>query len=146
MLVLTAAGCGVVPQGPSFESTKADALELRSEFEEMLPAADVAAGTVKDHILPCDGSDTAQFDGVLIVSVAEDFDRTAWLDEAAAMYEDRPGWRVEKKVAADGSSDATSGVAFASEGGYYLRVDGVADTSEGGPVMVLSVSGPCSYL
>jgi predicted small lipoprotein YifL len=135
------AGCGAFQRGPSYESAKEAALALRQEFEATLPDG---ASTVseKEVDLACSGG-AAQYDGSITVSVAEGFDRNAWLDEAAAMYADRPAWKVEKAVAADDSSDATSGVSFISDDGYYVRLDEFADTSEWGPVLVLGTSGPC---
>jgi hypothetical protein len=78
------------------------------------------------------------------VTVTAAFDRAAWLDEAVASYTDRPGWRVQKVVDADGSSDATSGVSFFSDDGYYLRLDKFGDTTDEESVIILSASGPCS--
>lgn len=140
-LVGALAGCGVFDRGPSYESAKEQALSLRQEFEAMLPDG---ASTVSqnDVELACSGG-AVQYDGSITVSVAEDFDRNAWLDEAAAMYADRAAWKVEKVVAADDSSDLTSGVSFISDDGYYVRLDEFADTSEWGPVLVLGASGPC---
>lgn len=143
-VVLSLAGCGILQSAPSLESTKAAALELRSEMAETLPASYLSTATEDYTLIHCNREGVVQFDGVLRVSVPEDFDRTAWLDDAAAMYADRDGWRVEKMVAADNSSDATSAVAFFSDDGYYMRLDEFATTSEGGPVMILSASGPCS--
>lgn len=140
-LVGALAGCGAFDRGPSYESAKEQALSLRQEFVATLPDG---ASTVSqnDVDLACSGG-AVQYDGSITVSVAEDFDRNAWLDEAAARYADRAAWKVEKKVAADDSSDATSAVSFVSENGYYVRLDEFADTSEWGPVIVLSASGPC---
>ena len=140
-LVGALAGCGVFDRGPSYESAKEQALSLRQEFEANLPDG---ASTVSqnDVELACSGG-AVQYDGSITVSVAEDFDRNAWLDEAAAMYADRAAWKVEKVVAADDSSGLTSGVSFISDDGYYVRLDEFADTSEWGPVIVLSASGPC---
>lgn len=143
-VVLGLAGCGIFQSAPSLESTKAAALELRSEMADTLPASYLSTATEDYTLIHCNREDIVQFDGVLSVSVPEDFDRTAWLDDAAAMYADRDGWRVEKKVAADGSSDATSAVAFFSDTGYYMRLGEFATTPEGGPVIILSASGPCS--
>jgi len=143
-VVLGLAGCGIFHSAPSLESTKAAALELRSEMADTLPASYLSTATEDYTLIHCNREDIVQFDGVLSVSVPEDFDRTAWLDDAAAMYADRDGWRVEKKVAADGSSDATSAVAFFSDTGYYMRLGEFATTPEGGPVIILSASGPCS--
>jgi hypothetical protein len=129
-------------QLPSYESTKSQALDLRAELEATLPAG---APTVRDVENPIRCSDeAAQYGGTLTVGVAADFDSAAWLDEAAALFEDRSGWRVEKKVAADGSSNATSGVAYFSDDGYYLRLDAATDGLGGDPVLVLSASGPCA--
>lgn len=140
-LVGALAGCGVFDRGPSYESAKEQALSLRQEFEATLPDG---ASTVSqnDVELACSGG-AVQYDGSITVSVAEDFDRNAWLDEAAAMYADRAAWKVEKVVAADDSSGLTSGVSFISDDGYYVRLDEFADTSEWGPVLVLGASGPC---
>ena len=143
-VVLGLAGCGIFHSAPSLESTKAAALELRSEMADTLPASYLSTATEDYTLIHCNREDIVQFDGVLSVSVPEDFDRTAWLDDAAAMYADRDGWRVEKKVTADGSSDATSAVAFFSDTGYYMRLGEFATTPEGGPVIILSASGPCS--
>jgi len=143
-VVLSLTGCGILQGTPSFESTKAEALELRSEFEQTLPAGYLSTATEDDTLIHCNSEDVVQFAGTLSVSVEGDFDRTAWLDDAAAMYADRDGWRVEKKVAADGSSDATAAVAFFSDNGYYMRLGEFATTPEGGPVVILSASGPCS--
>lgn len=143
-VVLSLTGCGILQGTPSFESTKAEALELRSEFEQTLPAGYLSTATEDDTLIHCNSEDVVQFAGTLSVSVEGVFDRTAWLDDAAAMYADRDGWRVEKKVAADGSSDATSAVAFFSDTGYYMRLGEFATTPEGGPVVILSASGPCS--
>ncbi|ROR80088.1 hypothetical protein SAMN06295974_1984 [Plantibacter flavus] len=140
-IVGTLAGCGAFQRGPSYESAKEAALSLREEFEATLP--DGASTVSEDEVdIACNGG-AVQFNGIVTVDVAEDFDRNAWLDEAAARYADRAAWKVEKKVAADDSSDATSAVAFFSENGYYVRLDEFADTAEWGPVIVLSASGPC---
>lgn len=135
------AGCGAFHRGPSYESAKEAAVSLRQEFEATLP--DGASTVSEDEVdVACNGG-AVEFNGIVTVSVAEDFDRNAWLDEAAAMYADRAAWRVEKKVAADNSSDATTAVSFFSENGYYMRLGEFATTPEWGPVIVLSASGPC---
>lgn len=146
ILVAALAGCSAVSQAPSFESTKAEALAFRQELAQTLPSDGLSTATEKDNLITCDGGDTAQYDGTMTVTVPDDFDRAAWLDEAAATFAERSGWRVEKRVDADGSSDATSGVAFFSEGGYYMRLDEFDDGQGGGPVIILSASGPCSAL
>ncbi|KQQ52904.1 hypothetical protein [Plantibacter sp. Leaf314] len=143
-VVLALAGCSPVHGAPSFASTKAEALALRDELAATLPAEDVLTTEPVENSIECDGSDTAQFDGTVTLTVDASFDRAAWLDEAAASYADRPGWRVQKKVDADGSSDATSGVSFFSDDAYYLRLDEFGDTADEEPAIVLSASGPCS--
>lgn len=79
---------------------------MRDELATTLPAEDVLTTDAVENSIGRDGSDTAQFDGTVTVTVDAPFDRAAWLDEAAASYTDRPGWRVKKKVDVDGSSDA----------------------------------------
>jgi len=142
--VFTLTGCSPLHEAPSFASTKAKALALRDELAATLPAEDVLTTDAVENSIECDGSDTAQFDGTVTVTVAATLDRAAWLDEAASSYTDRPGWRVQKVVDSDGSSDATSGVSFFSDHGYYLRLDEFGDTSDQEPAIVLSASGPCS--
>lgn len=143
VLVGSLAGCGAFQRGPSYESAKSEAISLREELEATLPEESVSTVDHAEIDVACNG-DAVQFDGIVTVSVPADFDRAAWLDEAAAMYADRSGWKVQKKVAADGSSDATSAVSFTSEDGYYMRLGEFPDTSEWGPVVVLSASGPCT--
>ncbi|MDD9151576.1 hypothetical protein [Plantibacter flavus] len=143
VLACALAGCGSLQIRPDYDTTKSEALSLRAEFEATLPADSASTGVEDDVDIQCTGG-AAQFNGILTVSVAADFDRAAWLDDAAAMYAGRAGWKMEKKVAADGSSDATRAVAFTSDDGFYLRLGEFADAPEVGPVIVLSASGPCS--
>ena len=145
-VAMTVTGCGVVNNARStdvtFDEAKAAALALVSQMEKMLPSEAIITSSDNEVRVAC-GDDAAQFDGIRTVSVTAEFDRSAWLDDAAAEFEKKPGWTVQKNVAADDSSDATSAISVVSADGYYLRVDEFADTAEGGPVMVLSASSPC---
>ena len=143
---LTLTGCGVVNNSEStklgFDDAQAQALSLRDEIEKTLPDGVALGSSDNDIRIPC-GDDAAQFDGNRTVTVSDGFDRAAWLDSVAGRFETRDGWTVQKKVAADGSSDATSGVSMTSADGYYVRLGEFSETSTGGPVVVLSASGPC---
>lgn len=129
----------------SFDETKAQALELRDGIEKTLPPDAVTDVSDKDNLIPCD-ADTGQYDGTRTIGVGDAFDRTAWLDSVAATFDTKGGWKVVKQVAADGSSDATSGLSLASEDGYYVRIDEFGDGGQGTPSIILSASGPCSTL
>lgn len=145
-VVVTVTGCGVVQNSQAtdltFDEAKAQALLLVSEVGETLPAQAIV-GSSDDEVRIACGDDAAQYDGIRTVSVSSEFDRAAWLDDTAATFEKKQGWTVQKKVAADGSSDATSAVSLVSADGYYMRLGEFAETSEGGPVVVLSASSPC---
>lgn len=129
----------------SFDETKAQALELRDGIEKTLPSDAVKEVSDKDNLIPCD-ADTGQYDGTRTIGVADAFDRPAWIDSVASTFDAKDGWKVVRKVAADGSSDAISGLALASEDGYYVRIDEFGDGGQGTPVIILSASGPCSTL
>ncbi|KQM60951.1 hypothetical protein ASE64_04815 [Agreia sp. Leaf210] len=145
-VAMTVTGCGVVnnaqPTELTFAEAKAGALSLVDEMEQMLPSEAIIASSDNGVRVAC-GNDAAQFDGIRTVSVGAEFDRAVWLDDAAAEFEKRRGWTVQKNVRADDSSNATSALAVISADGYYLRLDEFATTSAGGPVMVLSASSPC---
>ena len=147
LVVATMTGCGVVNNSQAtnltYDEAKAQALTLVGEVGDMLPASAIVSSSDDEVRVAC-GDDAAQYDGIRTVSVTSEFDQAAWLDDTAATFEQKQGWKVEKKVAADGSSDATRAVAMVSPGGYYMRLGAFADTPEGGPVMVLSASSPCA--
>jgi hypothetical protein len=145
-VVVTVTGCGVVDNSKAidqtFDEAKAQALSLVNEVGETLPAKAIV-GSSDDEVRIACGDDAAQYDGIRTVSVSPEFDRTAWLDATADAFEKKEGWTVQKKVAADGSSEATSAVSLVSADGYYMRLGEFAETPEGGPVIVLSASSPC---
>jgi hypothetical protein len=144
-VALTLTGCAVQNTEPAkltFDDAKSQALSLRAEIEKTLPSGVALDSSDNDIRVPC-GDDGAQFDGNRTVTVSSEFDRAAWLDSVAGRFETRDGWTVQKKVAADGSSEATSGVAMNSADGFYVRLGEFGETASGGPVVVLSASGPC---
>lgn len=143
---LTLTGCGVVNNSEStkltFDGARSQALALRDEIEKTLPDGAALDSSDNDIRVPC-GAEAAQFDGNRTVTVSDGFDRTAWLDGVAAEFEARDEWTVQKNVAADGSSQATSSVAMTSADGFSVRLGEFGETAAGGPVVVLSASGPC---
>lgn len=145
-VVVTMTGCGVVNDpgstGLSYDGSRAAALSLRDEVQETLSSAAVLSSSDDEVRIAC-GDDAAQFGGTRTIVVAADFDRAEWLDQAAASFEQRQGWKIQKKVAADGSSEATTAVSMVSADGYYLRLGEFSTAPQGGPVVVLSASGPC---
>lgn len=145
-VALTMTGCGVVNDPGStdlsYDGSRVEALSLRDEVQKTLSSEAVLSSSDDEVRIAC-GNDAAQFGGTRTIVVAADFDRTEWLDQAAASFEQRDGWKIQKKVAADGSSDATTAVSMVSADGYYLRLGEFSTAPQGGPVVVLSASGPC---
>jgi hypothetical protein len=145
-VAVTMTGCGVVnDQGSaelSYDGSRAEALSLRDAVEQTL-SSDAALSSSDDEVRIACGDDAAQFGGTRTIVVAADFDRAGWLDQTAESFEQREGWKVQKKVAADTSSDATTAVSIVSADGYYLRLGEFSTAPQGGPVVVLSASGPC---
>ena len=140
------AGCSLLGGsvgGPTWDETKAEAIVLLDRAEAMLPADSVTSTSEDETVIAC-GAATAELGRVLTIGTLFDFDRTAWLDEVAAEYATDADWRIEKKVAADGSSDATTAVALFRNDGYYLRFGSFDDIGGGVPGIVLSVAGPCA--
>jgi hypothetical protein len=132
---------------PTFDDAKARALALRHDIEKTLPSESVTVSSDADNLIPCDGpGDTGQYDGTRTIAVTDGFDRSAWIDSVAETFSAKGDWKVVKKVAADGSSDATSGLAVRSEEGYYVRIDGVSDAGQGAPAIIISASSPCATL
>jgi len=132
---------------PTFDEAKQGALALRDDIEKTLPPEYVADSSDADNLIPCDeAGDTGQYDGTRTIQVADGFDRSSWIDSVAATFSAEGGWTVSKQVAADGSSDATSGLSLRSEAGYYVRIDEVSDAGQGTPAIILSASSPCATL
>lgn len=131
----------------TFDEAKQSALALRDDIEKTLPSEYVTDSTDADNLIPCDeAGDTGQYDGTRTIRVADGFDRSSWIDSVAATFSADGGWTVSKQVAADGSSDATSGLSLRSEAGYYVRIDEVSDAGQGAPAIILSASSPCATL
>ena len=116
---------------------------LLDRAEAMLPA-DSVTSTSEDEVVVACGADAAELDQIVTVGTLPEFDRAAWLDEVAAEYGTDSEWKIEKKVAADGSSDDTSALALFRKDGYYMRFGSFDDIGGGVPGVVLSVSGLCA--
>ena len=140
------AGCSLLGGsvgGPTWDETKAEAIVLLDRAEAMLPA-DSVTSTSEDEVVVACGADAAELDQIVTVGTLPEFDRAAWLDEVAAEYGTDSEWKIEKKVAADGSSDDTSALALFRKDGYYMRFGSFDDIGGGVPGVVLSVSGLCA--
>jgi len=147
IVVAALSGCAGSTPGstPAIADAKADALAIRDAIEATMPEGASIGTSDVDNQIGCD-ADTAQYDGTRTITVAPGFDSAQWLDAVAAEYGGKSRWRAEKKVAADGSSDATSGLALFSTDGFYVRIDAIADAPSLGPVVMLSASSPCALL
>jgi hypothetical protein len=142
------AGCSLLVADPddelSFDAAKAVAVEIRDTIAQTLPESDVLDSSDDDTTISC-GGDAAQSGVTRTFTVTEGLDRVAWLESVSADFRAKTGWRVEDKVAADGSSDAITAVSAASEDGYYIRVGQFA-ARDGEPAhIVVSASSPCTF-
>jgi hypothetical protein len=145
--VVLLAGCSLLYPGASgaltFDETKSVAAELRDSVQDSLPESDVIESSDNDTVISC-GEDAAQSDLNRTFAVDDELDRVAWLESVSKDFRARDGWRVEDKVAADGSSNALTAVSAFSDDGYYIRVGEFAARDGKPATIVVSASAPCS--